>query len=158
MTEGHKCPPSVVDLPENYRNSLSCGLAIVEDMLSDITGAIQRATGPERNRVKLPASAHLGTVQRRVQNLREQIETIRKGLNLHRRSEALGATILSRCTKVWQVLCDLKTGGLKGYGDTPPGLPGYLDPRIDEMLKKVDDILEATKTLAQEGPQQPAAN
>jgi hypothetical protein len=140
-----------VQLPDTYRNVLSSGFTVVENMLSDISSVLKESARDIHGTNLLQVQK----VQNNVLKMYNAINHIRKELNLERDNKELGSIILSRVSKIWEVLCDLKTERLKGYGSTPTGLSSYLNPRIDELLNILDQILEDTKTLSRERVIQP---
>lgn len=136
-----------VCIPDTYRNPLSCGFDVIEKMLADMTAAVARMDEAGGVKSSVPLSAERQSIQSQIKHVQDQIDEIRAGLQLKTRHDSIGSTLLSRCTKIWEVLCDLKTDRMGGYGDVTPDLPGYLDPKIDDMLKTVDNILVLAKTL-----------
>ena len=136
-----------VCIPDTYRNPLSCGFDVIEEMLADMTAAIAQVDDSGGTGLSVGLSVESQAIQSQIKHVRDQMDEIRAVLRLNTRHDSIGSTILSRCTKIWEVLCDLKTDRLGGYGDATPDLPDYLDPKIDDMLKTVDNILVSAKTL-----------
>ncbi len=143
-----------VSIPETYRHALSCGLAVVEEMLSDISLVVKKAIARQLSSSGNSPNAHLRAVEEEIQNMQDDVVQMRSELKLGRSSENLGGTILSRCAKVWETLHNLKPARLRGYGAAPPELSAYLDSRINTMLARVDRILDESKMLAHESSQQ----
>lgn len=140
--------PSSVNIPTSYRSALSCGFQVVEEMLSDIRTAVEgdfrqeNANGSTQNS---PMDSRYRQLQDEIVDITRILSEVKATLHLELHREKLGAIVMSRCSKMWEILCDLKTSRLHGYGETPQELPEFLDPRIDEMIKRIDTILELLK-------------
>ena len=140
-TGKHNLRRCIVSIPDTYYNALSCGFCVIEEMLSDISGAITRETQQAD-----PATLEqLQQLEKEISNLQMQVQEVTTALNLDSTPESLQGILMSRCAKIWQVLCELRTDRLHGYGETPKGLPQYLDPRIDSMIRCIDSILVVMK-------------
>jgi len=78
--------PRNLHIPETYRNALSCGLALVEDMLSDMSLAVNRTLSRRADDMADSRGTHLCGIQ-------EGIESMR--------GDKKGATFPARSGMVW---------------------------------------------------------
>jgi hypothetical protein len=63
-------------------------------------------------------------------------------LNLKEERISDMAIINSRCAKIWEILNDLKGEKLKKYGSVSEDLKNYLNPEIEKILKRVNEIVD----------------
>jgi hypothetical protein len=136
--------PCKFSLPDPYQRAIDSGLGNVEELIEDLAGL---ARSPGRSSSK-PSGSDYSWADRlaaETRAMRRAVRDLRRDLALPVPERDAGRLLLSRCSKLWELLNDLKTSRLRGYGPTPPGLAAYLDPRLDALLASLDRILESAQ-------------
>jgi len=129
-------------IPESYRNALSSQLAVVEELLNEIESVLKE----EENFLFLKIERKIKKEDRkkineRIKELKKIISVMKRKFNLKEDVLTDIAVISSRTSKIWEILCDMKTEKMKRYGKIPDGLSDVLDPLIDRMIKLTERII-----------------
>lgn len=85
-----------------------------------------------------------------VAEMRAVLLEIKSSLNLEVSARSVEKTIAGSCSVLWASLVELEGSRLSRYGEVPPGLAEYLDPRIASLNEGLRRI---SATVA--GPQPP---
>lgn len=121
----------VIAICKSHEEALACSLDLVEEMLDDLEKALGMAVN----------SAVLNEIKR----VRGILCEIKANLRLKSHRATASGIFISRCAKIWETLCDLKSDRLRKYGEPSRNLAEYLDPKIDEMIKSVNKILDIAR-------------
>jgi len=129
-------------IPESYRNALSSQLAVIEELLNEIESVLKE----EENFLFLKIERKIKKEDRkkineRIKELKKIISVMKRKFNLKEDVLTDIAVISSRTSKIWEILCDMKTEKMKRYGKIPDGLSDVLDPLIDRMIKLTERII-----------------
>jgi len=129
-------------IPESYRNALSSQLAVIEELLNEIESVLKE----EENFLFLKIERKIKKedrkeINKRIKELKKIISDIKRKFSLKEDLLTDIAIISSRTSKIWEILCDMKTEKMKRYGKTPDGLSDVLDPFIDRMIKLTERII-----------------
>ena len=106
------------------------------------------AKGHEVRSVLYEVRNTLSAVQRqqigeRVAKMHVMLKEIRDTLNLEGSVTAVHKRIVSSCAVLWVSLVELESSRIRRYGDVPPGLAEYLDPKVallNENLRRISQI------------------
>jgi len=129
-------------IPESYRNALSSQLAVIEELLNEIESVLK----DKENFLFLKIERKIKKEDRkkineRIKELKKIIAVMKRKFNLKEDVLTDIAVISSRTSKIWEILCDMKTEKMKRYGKIPDGLSDVLDPLIDRMIKLTERII-----------------
>ena len=78
----------------------------------------------------------------RIKAVRELLEQLRDDLGLAPETQDIARAIWAMSSAFWVALVELDSGHLRRYGDVPPGLAQYLDPKVDALIQHVTAISE----------------
>jgi len=120
-----------MNLPENYHRALSISFQLLEEMVEKIEEKNSKSTLETGN-----------IIQKKLDSIKANLKQIKKDLNLSQTEESASGVIKGNSAACWEILCDLESKRLKRYGECPPELAQYLDPRTSAMR-------EAFKTIAE---------
>ncbi|MFH0957236.1 MAG: hypothetical protein V1897_00895 [Pseudomonadota bacterium] len=133
-------------MSENHKRAISVTLALLDEAFSEFD---RWARGDEIKSVLYEVENTLSTDQRHrlsveLAEVRKTLLDIRDHLGLNRTSNSAKKMILAQCSILWTTLVELESRYLKSYGELPPGLGTYLDPRailLIQGLRRISDIV-----------------
>jgi len=129
-------------IPESYRNALSSQLGVIEELLNEIESVLKE----EENFLFLKIERKIKKekrkkIEEKIEELKKIISDMKREFNLKEDVLTDVAVISSRTSKIWEILCDMKTEKMKRYGKIPDGLSDILDPLINRMIKLTERIV-----------------
>lgn len=80
-------------------------------------------------------------IKKKIEELKNTIREIKKKFNLKEETLTDIAIISSRASKIWEILCDMKTEKMKRYGKAPDGFHDVFDPVVNKMIKLVEEMI-----------------
>ena len=75
------------------------------------------------------------------------IKEIRNALNLEPSVHEVDKMIVGSCAVEWVSLVELESSRLRRYGEVPPGLGEYLDPKVNELNDDLREISRCSKLV-----------
>jgi hypothetical protein len=75
-----------------------------------------------------------------IAGIRRLIQELRDDLHLEASSQDIAKTIRGHCYLLWVDVLELTGKYLRGFGEPPPELLNYLDPRAYRILQYLDHI------------------
>ena len=129
------------ELTENHRRSLTSALMIVEQMLSEIKESLTIKNELCCSEMQIDISDeersyNLGIVDKAL----KQICKLAEIYETEKYHQSLRRVINAKKTKIWEILCDMKSKKQKGFGEFPKELVKEYDRSIDELLAIIDKI------------------
>jgi len=133
-------------MSENHIRSISTTLYLLDKALCEFD---YWAQGHEVRSVLYEVRNTLSEAQRQsitaeVAEMKGMLQEIRDTLNLEVTRRYVDKLFLGSCSVLWTYLVELEGRHLKRYGDVPPGLTEYLNPRVDALnghLRRIADIV-----------------
>lgn len=131
-----------IKIGENHRRTISTVLSLLDQMLCEFD---RIASGAESTSVMYREKNSLSPAQRTrlraaTTEIRNNILRIKETLSLEPETVDLAKRIWSQSSSFWEVLVETRSGHLRGYGEVPPSLTAFLDPRIDELIEQLTGI------------------
>jgi hypothetical protein len=131
-----------IEINKNQRRSLAVSLAMLDEVLCLFE---EYARGRELHSVCYEERNRLTARQRRdllveIERVRAQMRQIKDELGLPPRVEDVGKRIWGHSAAFWEVLAEMKSKRLRGYGEVSANLAAYLDPRVEKLLQCVQGI------------------
>jgi len=130
-----------IELTENHRRSLSSALMIVEQMLSEIRESLtinnEYCCFELENDISEEDKIHNLQI---VDKALGQICKLSEVYETEKHKQSLRRIINAKKTKVWEVLCDMKSRKQKGFGEFPKDLVLEYDNNIDGLLAIINEI------------------
>ncbi|MDI6853909.1 MAG: hypothetical protein QME75_09965 [Deltaproteobacteria bacterium] len=74
--------------------------------------------------------------------IRDIVQELRDSLHLEASPLDVAKTILGHCYLLWVDVTEMTGKYLRGFGEPPPELIDYLDPRAHQILRYLDHIKE----------------
>ena len=135
----------IFKLSDNHRRGISATLAFLDAKLSDFAeiGRGRQACGEMYREANSLSPAQRAAVLGEVEAIRGILGELRTALELEPRCEDLASAIWGACMGLWETLIETQARYLRRYGDVPPDLAIYLDPRIEEVVRRLVRIAEA---------------
>lgn len=127
---------------ENHIRGISTTLALLDKALCEFD---RWAKGHEIRTVLYQVLNPLSEAERQliveeVAEMKTMLEEIRRTLRLEVTVRSSDRMISSSCSILWASLLELDSRHLQRYGELPPGLADYLDPRIAPLNDRLRRI------------------
>ena len=134
-------------LGESLKRSVRITLAVLDEMLCDFE---EIARGRERHSLLFKERNSLSAARRRAildktERMRALMLELMTGLGLEADTHDLSQEIFGRGSAFWAHLVDTESKGLKRYGEAPEGFGEYLDPKIEELILDLDEIVRLAR-------------
>jgi hypothetical protein len=147
-------PPPPSRIGKNHRRGVSTTLALVDEALCEFE---HWAEGREARSVLYREHNNLSPAQRKsllaeVSKMRAVIGELRDALGLEAAGQEAAQSIWGRCSALREHLVELTGRHLRRYGKPAPGLADYLDPRVDELLRRLDRVSSLVSGNVPEAP------
>ena len=124
------------EINENQKRSIASSLALLDEVLCLFA---EYANGREVHSVCYTERNRLTQRQREkllteIQRIREQMRQIKRELKLPVSVEDVAKKIWGHSAAFWEVVAEMESKRLKGYGEISASLAGYLDPQVTELM------------------------
>jgi hypothetical protein len=131
-------------MSENHIRAISTTFALLDKALCEFQ---LWAQGHEIRSVLYEIRNPLSEAQRElmareVPAMKGILEDVRATLNLEMSVQSADKMITGSCAVLWAWLTELERGHLRRYGEVPPGLSEYLDPKVAELIRRLRNISE----------------
>ena len=132
-------------MSENHIRGISSTLTLLDEDLCEFD---QWAKGHEVRSVLYEVRNTLSASQRQqiaelVAKMHVMLRELHDTLRLEGGVHKVDKMIVSSCAVLWVSLVELESGRLRRYGEVPPGLAEYLDPKVaflNENLRRISQI------------------
>jgi len=127
------------------------GISVTLTMLDEALGEIEEwAHGRARRSILYQERNRLTRKQREgiraeVQHLRALLRELSDHFGLEPTVEDAAQAIRASCAALWQYLVETEAKHLRRYGDLPPGLGEYLDPKVEELIEGMQRISDTAR-------------
>jgi hypothetical protein len=133
-------PPAA--LSENHRRSISTTLHLVDKALCEWE---RWEKGDVPSGAMYQQQDTLSRTQKRelhgkIAEVRQLIVCLRDDLQLKPSKPATSQLIVGQATVLWEMLADLESRSLQGYGNVPEELARYLDPIGRQLTEEMNEI------------------
>jgi len=133
----------VIQIGPNHRRGIGTTLTFLDEAVSEFE---EWAEGRERISVLYRERNTLSPRQRRavlseVTRVRRLLRDLQDRLGLTPRTQDAVQAIWGRGSALREHIVELEAKHLRRYGKVNPDLAAYLDPRVEELLGCIDDIL-----------------
>lgn len=139
-------PARSVPIGENQKRSLATALALLDERLGLFE---EYARGREIRSVMYEERNDLTTDERRrlraaIRRARDLMGEMKQDLALPRHIQDVRSRVWGHSAGFWEILAEMESKRLRGYGEVAPCLAEYLDPRAAALLR----ILQAITAVA----------
>lgn len=128
-------------LRENHRRSLTSALIMVEQMLVEMEEYLcvpkNYCCFEVDNDIKNNDKDHDLEI---IGKAREQICKLAEKYSTGKQCQSLKKSINAKKTKIWKILCDVKSRRQKGFGEFPKEMIKEYDNDIDELMALTEKI------------------
>ncbi len=131
-----------LNIEENFHRGIETALVFLDENLCEFEKLIK---GNGIKSVFYVEKNNLSLEQRRkilseIEVIRKILKELKDTLKLNGTVNEIDRTIWGHCSGLWEVLVETESKYLKRYGEIPPGLPDYLDPKIAEIIEGIKHI------------------
>lgn len=140
--------PRRIVLGNNHKRGISTTLGLLDEALCEFESW---ANGRETRSALYREKNDLSPERREkilgeVAQMRDMLRELRDTLGLDGTVRSATKEIWGRCLGLWDHLAELETRYLRRYGEPPPGLAEYLDPKAVRLLELLQGISSLVKT------------
>ena len=133
-----------MEISRNHKTRLSVSMEVLENTICDVERIIkssnQEKTMSETVNNLPPWERAL--ILKCIEEIKGSINYVAQNLDLNKRKEETRSLILGAMTIERVSLEEIKSKGLRGYGEVPDDLREFLDPQVDKMMALVDEICQ----------------
>jgi hypothetical protein len=131
-----------IKITEAQKNSISSVLLILDETMDEIEELCisKDKKGILYDVVNNLSENEKGRVVEDINRIREIIREIAKGINIKKKRYETKRLISSRIASLWEMIYEIESNRLKGYGDVSKSLKEYLDPEVDKIIHLLNDI------------------
>ena len=133
-------PP--IELSENHRRSISITLQLVDKALCEweewARGRVH--SGIMYRQEDTFSAAQKDEMRNSIAKIRQSLARLRDDLRLIANVPATSQSIVGQAAVLWEMLADLNSRGLSGYGNVPDELGTYLDPIGETLCEEMNAI------------------
>jgi len=131
-----------IPISDNHQRAIVSALLLFDRMLCEVE---EYAYGREVRSVLYVERNALSEDQKskllaEVSQMRAVLQELKDSLGLDAEIEDVGHKIWAQGSTFWEVLVETKSRYLKGFGQVPPQLTQYLDPRIDVLIQHLRNL------------------
>jgi hypothetical protein len=140
---GSSAPP--IELSENHRRSISITLQLVDKTLCEWDDWANGRThsGIMYCQRDTFSDAQKNEMRNKIAAIRRLLVQLRDDLGLIPNVVATSQSIVGQAAVLWEMLTELNTRGLQGYGKIPENLASYLDPIGAALGEEMNAIAHA---------------
>lgn len=131
-----------IELGENHRRSISISLHLLDKQLCQweewLAGNI--SPGVMYQQRSLVSAREKAELQGHISELRKSMILLRDDLQLVSTKPSTAQLIVGQATVLWEMLAELNSRSLQGYGAVPTKLADYLDPIGEKLASEVHSV------------------
>jgi hypothetical protein len=126
-----------MEISPNHQRVIIVGLYMLEKSLERIEEVLAADDG---DRITYRVNDYLddkvrSTVLQDIEKTRSIIRHLKDELNLQTQEESMARKVRSEASHLWEMLSDMRSGGLDRYGKTPKELADFWDPQLEELIE-----------------------
>ena len=130
-----------INLSDNHRRSLSSAIYLVEKIAVEIENELCNPTDLVMTKiVRDKTEDELERMQAALVEIKAYVEYMAIKYSLKSKNLDLNNVLRAQKSKMWEILCDSNSKGLRGYGKFP-------DEYADEFDKDIDDLQDLIKKI-----------
>ena len=131
-----------IELQENHKRSISVSLHLLDNGLCEweqwMSGQVPSGVMYQpQDTLTVAAKKELRT---RIKNMRESIVRLRDDLKLDPARPRTTSLIVGQATVLWEMLAELNSSSLHGYGTISPQFAAYIDPIGESLTQQMHEI------------------
>jgi hypothetical protein len=131
-----------IELGENHRRSISITLQLVDKALCEWGDWANGRThsGIMYRQEDTFSAAQKNEMRKRIARIRQSLTRLRDDLQLAPNLVGTSQSIVGQAAVLWEMLTELNSRGLQGYGQVPKNLAPYLDPIGETLCEEMNAI------------------
>jgi hypothetical protein len=132
----------LIELSENHRRSISISLQLIDRALCEwddwTKGKVRAGVMYQQQDTLSPDQK--AELRSKITKVRHLMTRLRDDLQLEPSLQATSQSIVGQAALLWEMLTDLDSRGLRGYGKVPDELAQYLDPIGEQLAAEMNEI------------------
>jgi hypothetical protein len=140
-----------MEISKYQKTRLSVSMRVLENTVYEMEELVRDSNGRKTmtETVNNLTQRERDMILKRIVEIKESINYIAEHLNLTRRKVEAKNLILGAMTVERVNLDEMKSKGLRGYGEVPDDLREFLDPQVEKMIALVDEICMAAEAISE---------
>lgn len=128
-------------LEENHRRPISGSIYLIEKMVDEFERELVCETNTTMNQIinDIPMDT-FGQYLSTIGEIKKYIKYLVQKYNLHTKELYHSRIINARKAKMWEILCDTTSYGLKGYGKFPDSYAKEYDLDIEKLQNLISKL------------------
>lgn len=134
-------------MDDNHRRTISTTLGLLDQMLCEFQelASAPAVKTPLYERMNQLTPKQQTAINAHIATMRQLLDQMRRDLQLDARREDVATTIWSRASAFCEYLMELEGKHLRAYGEVPPDLAAYLEPKARQLVDRLRRIADATR-------------
>lgn len=132
----------LASLSDNHRRSISVSLRLLDKAICEwerwARGEVSSGVLYQQRDTLSPGEKK--QLQLHIANVRQFIVQLRRDLDLEPEITATSQLIIGQANVLWEMLAELNSRSLTGYGKVPADLANYIDPIGEELTAQMYQI------------------
>src|SRR5437870_7811883 len=131
-----------IKVSENHRRSISITLQLIDQALCewDDWANGRRQSGIMYRQLDTLSVVQKHELQNKIGKVRQLITRLRDDLDLEPKNVGTARSIAARASLLWEMLTELNSRGMQGYGKVPEDLGRYLNPIGEQLAAEMNEI------------------
>jgi hypothetical protein len=140
-----------MEISKYHKTRLSVSMRVLENTVYEMEELVRDSNGRKTmtETVNNLTQRERDMILKRIVEIKESINYIAEHLNLTRRKVEAKNLILGAMTVERVNLDEMKSKGLRVYGEVPDDLREFLDPQAEKMIALVDEICMAAEGISE---------
>jgi hypothetical protein len=131
-----------IALSDNHRRSISVSLHLLDKQVCQWERWVSRdfAPGVMYQQQNTLSASQKTQLRARIAKLRELVVRLRDDLELEPDTPTTAQLFVGQATILWEMLAELNSSSLHGYGAVSPELAAYIDPLGEDLAREMQEI------------------
>jgi hypothetical protein len=142
---------------ENHRRIIRITLYLLDEMLCRLEQWAKRHEIHSTlfEEINTLSDSQCESLLKEIEGIRTTLAQVKEDLALEANSEVVGKNIAAMCLLfITDNLDTLKGNGLSDFGQVSPKVTAYLDPKLDEIIGRLQEIIQIGKASVQSDVQE----
>lgn len=130
-----------IQLSDNHRRSLSSSIYLIEKMILELEHDLNHPANSVMSKILLePEDINHEHYEKIIIEVKTYIQYLHRKYNLTPKTLRFGQLLNARRAKMWEILCNTTSKGMKGYGKFPPEHVSEYDSDVEKLIGLIQKL------------------